>query len=146
MFYMGQNPESEASNTWQNSESRTYREPCPCCPHPGQLYRLLKPVCLRSLLALSPADLLPSIYLILGRVAPQHEGLELSVGGATVSAALGEATGSTRGALRTLYHQHGDLGDVAQVCRNGRCIYLWFWAPAIALVSNMSIYFATGVA
>ncbi|MEW5298883.1 MAG: hypothetical protein WDW36_001957 [Sanguina aurantia] len=74
----------------------------------------------RSLLALCPSDLLPSIYLLLGRVAPQHEGLELSVGGATVSAALGEATGSTRGALRALYTQHGDLGDVAQACRRGQ--------------------------
>jgi hypothetical protein len=43
------------------------------------------------------------------------QGLDLNVGGATVSAALMEVTGTSRTTLRALYKQHGDLGDVAQV-------------------------------
>jgi hypothetical protein len=50
-----------------------------------------------------------------GKIAPEYEGLELNVGGATVSAALCEVTGAKRGAMRGLYGQHGDLGDVALV-------------------------------
>jgi hypothetical protein len=50
-----------------------------------------------------------------GKIAPDHAGLDLSVGGATVSAALGDVTGAKRTAMRKLYGQHGDLGDVALV-------------------------------
>ncbi|KAI8474532.1 MAG: hypothetical protein J3K34DRAFT_124375 [Monoraphidium minutum] len=67
----------------------------------------------RSVLALAPGDLEAAVYLTLGKIAPDHEGSELSVGGATVSAALADATGAARGAMRGLYARHGDLGDVA---------------------------------
>jgi ATP-dependent DNA ligase len=42
-------------------------------------------------------------------------GLELNLGGSTVSAALVDVYGVTKGALREMYRRHGDLGDVAQV-------------------------------
>lgn len=43
------------------------------------------------------------------------QGLELNVGGACISAALVEATGTPRARLRRLYDTMGDIGDVAQV-------------------------------
>ena len=39
------------------------------------------------------------------------------VGGSTVAAAISEATGVTRTRLRSLYNEMGDLGDVAQACK-----------------------------
>ena len=59
-------------------------------------------------------------YLACGKLAPEHEGIDLGVGGATVSAAIEEATGTTRSRMRALYKQLGDLGDVAQACRRNQ--------------------------
>ena len=36
---------------------------------------------------------MPAAYLTCGKIAPEHEGLELSVGGSAISAAIREATG-----------------------------------------------------
>ncbi|KFM27440.1 DNA ligase 1 [Auxenochlorella protothecoides] len=68
-------------------------------------------------MALSPDDLVATAYLATGKVAPDYEGLELSVGGGTVGAAIREAMGVSRQRLHQLYSQLGDLGDVAQSCR-----------------------------
>ena len=37
---------------------------------------------------------MPAAYLACGKIAPEHEGLELSVGGSAISAAIREATGA----------------------------------------------------
>ncbi|GAB4816048.1 hypothetical protein N2152v2_003094 [Parachlorella kessleri] len=71
----------------------------------------------RSVLALSAADLVPAAYLATGKVAPDYEGMELNVGGSTVSAAIVEATGVSKGRLRDMHNQLGDIGDVAQACK-----------------------------
>ena len=63
-------------------------------------------------------DLLPAAYLVLGQIAADHEGLELSVGEATVAGAVREATGVTRERLSALYRATGDLGDAAERCRH----------------------------
>eukprot|EP00191_Tetraselmis_sp_GSL018_P013531 CAMPEP_0177586320 /NCGR_PEP_ID=MMETSP0419_2-20121207/5006_1 /TAXON_ID=582737 /ORGANISM="Tetraselmis sp., Strain GSL018" /LENGTH=1454 /DNA_ID=CAMNT_0019076197 /DNA_START=342 /DNA_END=4706 /DNA_ORIENTATION=+ len=76
--------------------------------------------CFRAVLRLSPCDLLAAAYLACGKLAPDHENVELSVGGSTVAAAVVEATGTTRQRLRELYRDLGDLGDVAQSCRRNQ--------------------------
>ncbi|KAK9865080.1 hypothetical protein WJX84_011403 [Apatococcus fuscideae] len=76
----------------------------------------------RSILALSPEDMLPAVYLTCGKIAPEYENLELNVGGSTVAAAIVEATGAQRSRLREMYKEHGDLGDVAQACRHTQTI------------------------
>lgn len=38
----------------------------------------------RAILASTPEDLLPMVYLCTNRVAPAHEGLELGIGDATL--------------------------------------------------------------
>ena len=63
-------------------------------------------------------DLRAAAYLACGKIAPEHEGLELSVGGSAVSGAIREATGVTRQRLSALYKQLGDPGDVAEACRH----------------------------
>ncbi|KAM7529810.1 hypothetical protein LguiB_033220 [Lonicera macranthoides] len=71
----------------------------------------------RSLLALSPGDVLPAVYLCTNKIAPDHENMELNIGGSIVVAALEEACGTSRSRIRDLYNSLGDLGDVAQLCR-----------------------------
>ena len=63
-------------------------------------------------------DLLPAAYLTCGKIAPEHEGVELNVGGSVISAAIREATGVTRQRLHAMYDSLGDPGDVAEACRH----------------------------
>ncbi|XP_060193052.1 DNA ligase 6 isoform X2 [Lycium barbarum] len=83
----------------------------------------------RSLLALSPEDVLPAVYLCTNKIAPDHENMELSIGGSTVVAALEEACGTKKSKVRELYNSLGDLGDVAQLCRQTQSLL----APPVAL-------------
>ncbi|KAF8113632.1 hypothetical protein N665_0047s0038 [Sinapis alba] len=71
----------------------------------------------RSLLALSPEDVLPAVYLCTNKIAADHENIELNIGGSLISAALEEACGISRSTMREMYNRLGDLGDVAQLCR-----------------------------
>lgn len=47
----------------------------------------------RTVIATTPGDLLPVVYLVANKVAPAHEGVELGIGEATLVKALAEATG-----------------------------------------------------
>ncbi|KAK2415254.1 DNA ligase [Trifolium repens] len=71
----------------------------------------------RSLLALSPEDVLPAVYLCTNKIAADHENVELNIGGSLVTTALEEACGTNRLKIREMYNKLGDLGDVAQECR-----------------------------
>ncbi|XP_048327541.2 DNA ligase 6 [Ziziphus jujuba] len=71
----------------------------------------------RSLLALSPEDVLPAVYLCTNKIAADHENVELSIGGSLVSSAIEEACGTNRSKIQEMYNELGDLGDVAQACR-----------------------------
>ncbi|XP_023916627.2 DNA ligase 6 isoform X1 [Quercus suber] len=71
----------------------------------------------RSLLALSPEDVLPAAYLCTNKIAADHENIELNIGGSLVSSSLEEACGTNRTKLKEMYNKIGDLGDVAQECR-----------------------------
>jgi DNA ligase N terminus len=48
---------------------------------------------LRSVIALTPDDLLQCIYLCLNRIAPAYEGMELGIGETVLMKAIAEATG-----------------------------------------------------
>ncbi|CAN1351544.1 DNA ligase 6 [Linum perenne] len=70
----------------------------------------------RSILALSPDDLLAAIYLCTDKIAADHENMELNIGGSLVTSALTEACGPSASVIREMYNNIGDLGDVAQLC------------------------------
>lgn len=67
----------------------------------------------RSIIGVTPADLLPAVYLVTNKLAPANEGLELGVGDSIVLKALASATGRQMVKLRDDLHRMGDLGDVA---------------------------------
>lgn len=48
----------------------------------------------RAVLAHSPADLVATAYLTIGKIAPDYEGGELNIGGSIVSSAIADTTGA----------------------------------------------------
>lgn len=71
----------------------------------------------RAIIATTPGDLLPAVYLCTNRVAPAHEGVELGIGDATLIKALAQATGRKESAIKAEYGTSGDLGSVAAASR-----------------------------
>ncbi|XP_030507869.2 DNA ligase 6 isoform X1 [Cannabis sativa] len=88
----------------------------------------------RSLLALSPEDVLPAVYLCTNKIAADHENKELNIGGSLVTSALEEACGTSRSKLREMYNDLGDLGDVAQACRQTQTLLA---PPAPLLIKDL---------
>lgn len=73
--------------------------------------------CFRAIIATTPADLLPTVYLCTNQVAPSHEGIELGIGDATLIKALAAATGRQESWIKKQYDESGDLGTVASAAR-----------------------------
>ena len=69
----------------------------------------------RSVIALTPDDLIKTVYLSLNKVAPAFEGVELGVGESLIISAIADATGKTLASVKKAYQDAGDLGTVAQV-------------------------------
>ena len=60
---------------------------------------------LRSIIELSPNDLLPTIYLCVNKLAPAHEGVELGLGDMVLTKALAEATGRQEKDIKAEYEK-----------------------------------------
>ena len=71
----------------------------------------------RTILASRPDDLLAAVYLASNTIAPQHEGIDLGIGDATLIKCLAEATGRKDDAIKSDYKEAGDLGSVAMASR-----------------------------
>lgn len=71
----------------------------------------------RRIIATTPDDLLPVVYLCVNKLAPAHEGVEIGVGEGILLKALCQTTGTNISALRARYKEVGDLGDVASNAR-----------------------------
>lgn len=71
----------------------------------------------RSVIALSPNELLTAIYLSTNQLGPAFEGLELGIGAATILKAIAETCGKTMAVLKQSYTELGDLGLVAMDSR-----------------------------
>ncbi|XP_054553245.1 DNA ligase 1 isoform X2 [Talpa occidentalis] len=79
---------------------------------------------LRSVVALSPPDLLPILYLSLNRLGPPQEGLELGVGDGVLLKAVAQATGRQLDSVRAEAAEKGDVGLVAENSRSTQRLML----------------------
>ncbi|KAH9061282.1 DNA ligase [Lactarius vividus] len=68
---------------------------------------------LRTIARYDPPSLLPSLYLLSNSFVPQYVQLELGLGPSVISKAIQHVSGITPVALKRLYNQTGDPGDVA---------------------------------
>eukprot|EP00002_Diphylleia_rotans_P017338 TRINITY_DN3367_c0_g1_i6.p1 TRINITY_DN3367_c0_g1~~TRINITY_DN3367_c0_g1_i6.p1 ORF type:complete len:425 (+),score=95.60 TRINITY_DN3367_c0_g1_i6:44-1318(+) len=68
----------------------------------------------RKIIALTPQDLLPCIYLSVGQIAPSYEGVELGVADASLTPLVSELTGLDAASIKGLLKTYGDLGKLAQ--------------------------------
>jgi DNA ligase 1 len=68
---------------------------------------------LQALARFNPPSLLPSLYLLSNSLAPPYVPVELGLGPSIISKAIQHVSGITPAALKRLYNQTGDSGDVA---------------------------------
>ncbi|KAK2746087.1 hypothetical protein FQN57_003427 [Myotisia sp. PD_48] len=75
---------------------------------------------LRQVLRLTPGDLLPTIQLMINKLAADYAGIELGIGESFIMKAIGESTGRTLATIKADQHEIGDLGLVAAKSRSNQ--------------------------
>ena len=88
----------------------------------------------RSVIVLSPQDLLPSVYLCLNKVAPAFEGIELGVAETNIMKAIAQTTGRSLDQIKRDAQETGDLGIVAERSRSSQRM---MFTPAPHTVEGM---------
>ncbi|XP_057321469.1 DNA ligase 1 isoform X2 [Microplitis mediator] len=89
---------------------------------------------LRSVIVLTPEDLLPSVYLCLNQLAPAYEGLELGIAETTLIKAIAQCTGRTPAQIKADAQEAGDLGIVAEGSRSNQRV---MFQPAALTVGTV---------
>merc|ERR1719430_2536118 len=74
----------------------------------------------RSVMVQTPADLLPSVYMTLNRLAPAWEGVELGIGETLLMKAIAASTSRSAAQIKADSGRLGDLGLVAEQSRGGQ--------------------------
>ncbi|XP_065085378.1 DNA ligase 1 isoform X2 [Ochlerotatus camptorhynchus] len=74
----------------------------------------------RSVILLSPNDLLSSVYLCLNQLAPAYEGIELGIAEHTLMKAIAQSTGRSLAQIKTDAQNTGDLGLVAEQSKSSQ--------------------------
>ncbi|PGH35625.1 DNA ligase 1 [[Emmonsia] crescens] len=75
---------------------------------------------LRQVLRLTPDDLLPTVQLMLNKLAADYAGIELGIGESFIMKAIGESTGRSLAVIKADQHEIGDLGLVAAKSRSNQ--------------------------
>ncbi|PGH08988.1 DNA ligase 1 [Blastomyces parvus] len=75
---------------------------------------------LRQVLRLTPNDLLPTVQLMLNKLAADYAGIELGIGESFIMKAIGESTGRSLAVIKADQHEIGDLGLVAAKSRSNQ--------------------------
>ncbi|KAF2842124.1 ATP-dependent DNA ligase [Patellaria atrata CBS 101060] len=73
---------------------------------------------LRQVLRLTPNDLLPTIQLMINKLAADYTGIELGIGESLIMKAIGESTGRSLQVIKADQNEIGDLGLVAAKSRS----------------------------
>ena len=75
---------------------------------------------LRQVLQLTPSDLLPTILLMVNKLAADYTGIELGIGESLIMKAIGETTGRSLKVIKGDQAEIGDLGLVAAKSRSNQ--------------------------
>jgi DNA ligase-1 len=75
---------------------------------------------LRQVLRLTPGDLLPTVQLMINKLAADYAGIELGIGESLIMKAIGESTGRSLSVIKADQHEIGDLGLVAAKSRSNQ--------------------------
>lgn len=75
---------------------------------------------LRQVLRLTPDDLLPTVLLMINKLAADYAGVELGIGESLIMKAIGEATGRSLAVIKQDQREIGDLGLVAVKSRSNQ--------------------------
>ncbi|TQW00354.1 ATP dependent DNA ligase [Cordyceps javanica] len=73
---------------------------------------------LRQVMRLTPDDLLPTVLLMINKLAPDYAGIELGIGESLIMKAIGESTGRSLQVIKADQKDIGDLGLVALKSRS----------------------------
>lgn len=73
---------------------------------------------LRQVMRLTPDDLLPTVLLMINKLAPDYAGIELGIGESLIMKAIGETTGRSLQIIKADQKDIGDLGLVALKSRS----------------------------
>jgi len=73
---------------------------------------------LRQVMRLTPDDLLPTVLLMINKLAPDYAGVELGIGESLIMKAIGETTGRSLAVIKQDQKEIGDLGLVAVKSRS----------------------------
>ncbi|MCJ1421416.1 hypothetical protein MMC32_007779 [Xylographa parallela] len=75
---------------------------------------------LRQILRLTPKDLLPTVQLMINKLAADYAGIELGIGESLIMKAIGESTGRSLAVIKADQNEIGDLGLVAAKSRSNQ--------------------------
>ena len=75
---------------------------------------------LRQVLRLTPNDLLPTVQLMINKLAADYAGIELGIGESLIMKAIGETTGRSLSIIKADQNEIGDLGLVAAKSRSNQ--------------------------
>lgn len=73
---------------------------------------------LRQVMRLTPDELLPTVLLMINKLAPDYAGIELGIGESLIMKAIGETTGRSLQVIKADQKEIGDLGLVAVKSRS----------------------------
>ena len=73
---------------------------------------------LRQVMRLTPDDLLPTVLLMINKLAPDYAGIELGIGESLIMKSIGETTGRSLAVIKQDQKEIGDLGLVAVKSRS----------------------------
>ncbi|OAY77562.1 DNA ligase 1, partial [Ananas comosus] len=97
----------------------------------------------RTVMATTPGDLLPTVYLSANRIAPPHEGIELGIGDASLIKALAEAYGRKEEQVKKQHKddivlfQWQELGDLGLVAKESRSSQKVMFKPKPLTISKV---------
>lgn len=88
----------------------------------------------RSVIVMSPSDLIACVYLSLNQLAPAYEGLELGVAETSLMKVIAQTTGRTMAQVKADSQSTGDLGIVAERSKSNQRM---MFTPAALTVESV---------